>query len=340
MKRLYFTVSSVVLCLSVNSQDILEKNSNLVQTGSLCTIPQTMTYDGSTGMYYIGSDGSVEETPSINILDKDFIVVKTYSPSATLHGEIVTKRRGFVSNYLDTGEFLGEGYWGDWDTVKEERYYCSLQSILDFYDEGNCRNLCLTQTLFNDDDLYEHIEIVYESYTKKEENDRDFDGIIDEEITTNLYNAVGFKIVQDDGIVLQTITGDEHPYPSSVYKINGKYYLCCLCCANDNYYDQIYSINKNVESGIVQKVGLPMKISISPTIVSCNESICITLDGESPVDSRVTVNDVSGRAVYSTMIPAGQKSVTVDASRLSRGLNVVSVSGGNGKSVNYKVLVK
>lgn len=338
-----------MMCLGMMAQNILEETT--IKRFDFRYIPKHLTSDGKTILYSM--DGEDDETGiTFNILDENFDEVKTFKSSSTMYFHEIIKRRMFVENYLDTGEFLGEGYTGDWVTERDYDLYCSscIRPCIynldnSTFDEGQHP---LSQTLFNNDDKYEYLEVVFKQCTEKEENDRDFDGMIDEEIT-NIYNKIiGFKIVQDDGTVLQTINiepynlyvGNEPSYRFRehmyLYTINGKNYF--------GYFDEdytFYSINNDGgSSGIIHKVGSPIKVSVRPTIVNRNEPISVALDGDNAESSRVTVNDASGRTVYRTTIPAGQKQTNIDTSKFGNGLNVVTVQRNGSKVDSHKVIVK
>lgn len=238
-------------------------------------------------------------------------------------------------------------YTGDWTETKEDGYTGSCVERLDFidYDSHSTysgKSVSLTQTLFNSDSKYEYIrEKIRIEADEPYESDRDGDGQVDYEKTSYRAACTGFDIVSEDGTVLQSIdfavgTLDEG---GDILKINGKYYLIFYTYehSEDSYYSLVYSIDKG--STAVQQVGEPRRISARPSLAERNTSITV----ETPAalrDRRLTVTNAAGQTVWKQVIPAGQSSVQIDGSRLSRGLNIVNVEGDSKQDNSCKVIVK
>lgn len=244
-------------------------------------------------------------------------------------------------------------YTGDWTETREDDGGTSSMARFRFidYDSGNpCEDnpVWLTQTLFNSDSKYEYVRSKIrieagESY----EQDRDNDGVVDYEATFYRTVCVGFEIVSEDGTVLQSVdfargTLDGR-IESDILKLNGKYYLVfntyerCDSEGSENYYSLVYSIDKGTTS--VQQVGEPRRISVRPSLAERNAPITV----ETPAaqrDRRLTVTNAAGQTVWKQIIPAGQSSVQIDGSRLSRGLNIVNVEDDSKHDNSCKVIVK
>ena len=77
-----------------------------------------------------------------------------------------------------------------------------------------------------------------------------------------------------------------------------------------------------------------------PSLVGRNETLTIELSGNESNNRVVTVHDAGGRTVYRTTVPAGQKTLQINSSELSQGLNVVYVTGKNGSGIGGKIIVK
>ncbi|MBR1712715.1 MAG: hypothetical protein IJ722_04870 [Alloprevotella sp.] len=123
-----------------------------------------------------------------------------------------------------------ETFTDDWETVDNISWKRGEMEYLAFedYDDNSHpdQNFCLSQTLFNEDEKFEYIEPIYESKESiQEEYDRDGDGEID---TRTIYRGVrhiGFRIMSEDGSVLQTINTTIHRGGLDIFKINGKIYM-------------------------------------------------------------------------------------------------------------------
>lgn len=239
-------------------------------------------------------------------------------------------------------------YTGDWTETKEYNdYTISCVERLDFIDydshsTDSGKGIPLTQTLFNSDSKYEYIrDKIRIEADESYEGDRDGDGQVDYEETFYRAACTGFDIVSEDGTVLQSVdfavgTLDES---GDISKINGKYYLRYYTYEHSegNHYSLVYSIDKGTTS--VQQVGEPRRISARPSLAERNTSITV----ETPAalrDRHLTVTNAAGQTVWKQVIPAGQSSVLIDGSRLSRGLNIVNVEGDSKLDNSCKVIVK
>lgn len=185
---------------------------------------------------------------------------------------------------------------------------------------GEGYGIDISQTLFNNDDKYEYVRCIYE--------DTDGGEGFDEE--------VGFEIVNEDGKVLQSIRyATPMPWPYyEVIKINDKLYWGSRS-DYDYHYDEWYEITPGSGTGL-KKVQIPVGLSVLPSLAKRHQSITIEADDESK-NREVNIVDASGKSVWKQIIPAGQKSIRVNATKLSKGLNVVNVDGKKEKSV--KVIV-
>lgn len=190
-------------------------------------------------------------------------------------------------------------------------------------------NIYLTQTLFNTDDSYEYIKPTFEAVEETEESESK------KIVHTNFY-LTGFRIMSETGTSLASFSFETKGNTCEFHlvELNEKKYLC----ANMDGYNYYYKIDS--QSSSIKQVGSPVKASVKPTIAGRNETITVELADDAPSVESVTVTDSSGRIVYRTQIAAGQKRASIDASRLSNGLNVVSINEKNKKSTNCKVFVK
>lgn len=174
-------------------------------------------------------------------------------------------------------------------------------------------NLYVTQTLFNNDDKFEYIQ--------------------------ELEN--GFNIVSEDGTILQTVTyTNEDTYVRYIINIDNKMYIMTLSgdWRNRRYIYTLYPITRTATG--VNSVGAPKKLHVSPTLASRNEPITVDLGDSEICEREIAVVNAAGQTVFVTKVHAGEKSITIDSGKLSRGLNIVKTTSGN-KSAEYcKILVR
>lgn len=234
---------------------------------------------------------------------------------------------------------------GRWETVEDRTYYDKRGNIeqsawYDFngkslYDYGG---LTITQTLFNSDDKYEYIRTIFQQTSSTEEYDRNYDGEVDWITTYYEDETAGFEIVNEDGDVLQSIRYESLPYHHRFYliTINDKCYLAVEMENEDySYTYEWYALTPGSSTGL-KKVQAPVSVTARPAMAKRHESITIETTGDDK-NREVNIVDASGKSVWKQTIPAGQKSIRVNAAKLSKGLNVVNVDGKKEQSV--KVIV-
>lgn len=245
----------------------------------------------------------------------------------------------------------GSAYTGEWKETITYNYENYDQRTVPMpirpenYNDGifSSGEMLVSQTLFNSDDSYEYVEpicYIVNEYTN--ESDRDYDGEIDHIGSRYISHIKGFNIMSENGNILQTVEMPANIKAEYLYlfRINDNTYLCC------NGYDEennsecyiFYSITPG--STGIQQIGEPIKARVHPTVAGRNETITVELDGNGNGEKEIFVNNAAGQTVYKSNIPAGQKSVQINASSLSSGLNVVSVKSNNRKVESNKVIIK
>lgn len=251
--------------------------------------------------------------------------------------------------------YVSRSYTGEWKETKEENSYLSCDYPCDFsIQDYNANSLggyevhiMATQTLFNSDDSYEYIMPVFtiEAGTPYE-RDRDNDGETDY-IETHYYaEARAFNIVSDNGNILQTVNLPTGLCLSNMYLVtinNEQYFLCSAYKSDEGYYQDYYNVFYTIGndgSTQIQQVGEPMRTRVHPTVAGRNETITVELDGNGNGEKEIFVSNAAGQTVYKSKVAAGQKQVLINASGLSRGMNIISVRGGKGKTNSNKVIVK
>lgn len=212
--------------------------------------------------------------------------------------------------------------------------------------------LCLTQTLFNDDDAYEYLYFTIGSYVLSNyynEPDRscwDCESYIEQ---TNLrYYSVyrGFEVKSENGNTIQSISfpnGFEmESINAQIIKLSNEYYIICTGEMNDNPAILVYKINHNGGSHAVQQIGEPVRIFAYPNLVDFNQQVTIQLNGEAADknNSVMEVTNMQGQIMERRTIPAGQKQTTLPANRLAPGMNIIRVLQKGQTVGNAKVVVK
>ena len=180
--------------------------------------------------------------------------------------------------------------YGDWVEGEEYAQGIELQTWgIGFHNYDNDQlifnsedgdGLCLTQTLFNDDDQYEYLYFPISSYvisTKGNEpesptcNDCYSESTTFTEESSVFYRSAytGFNVMSETGSVLQSISfpngfvmkGYIH---AQIIKLNNEYYIICTGEMNDNATMLVYKINRSGSDMSVQQVSEPIKITDSP----------------------------------------------------------------------------
>lgn len=222
-------------------------------------------------------------------------------------------------------------------------YYCDTNNASWI---SSINQLVVTQTLFNNDEKFEYLRYITEEQETEEYYehpiwDDSTSTIIGWEIdtitTTSTYD-IGVEIVNESGSVLQSLYFETPRINEScnLVKINDKFYFIVM---GDGWAEpanpEWYVFTPGSGTGL-KKVQLPTGLSVMPSLAKRHQSITIETDDESK-NREVNIVDASGKSVWKQIIPAGQKSIRVNAAKLSKGLNVVNVDGEKEKSV--KVIV-
>lgn len=303
-RTLYTLYLLLTVCITANAQGINFKDSLKVNDcdGNIQLIPTEFTYNGKA---YLEVPEYVPDNYDREMSDS---VAENHVTIYNDELDLVTTISIPIISYPN-----GDGY---------EHYSFAYLNSLDHGDGDGA--FAMSQTFFNDDEDWEYIRPDFVAYDEMS----------------------GFSIMSSNGNVLQSVTFDNVTF-YSWYKtaeffalnMDGKNYLIAAFCA-DNYHDNycFYKIDKGTSS--VKQVGNPVKVRVNPTIARRSEPITVQLDGDFANAHSVNVVDTSGRTVYRTNIAAGQSAVSIDSSRLSQGLNIVTIQGENGTNESCKIYVK
>lgn len=243
---------------------------------------------------------------------------------------------------------------------KEEVFYTSGSSrpySLNFNDFdspfGNEREFTITQTLFNDDDKYEYLRPVYSdglsqismSYCRVSIDDMTFSlPCIVKDYGTR---PSGFQVVSEDGSVLQTVNFDGSfvggQYDPNLIRIHGKLYLAfsgdVLDEANNTMSQATLFYALDRKSNQIQKVGEHIgNVNVYPRVADRSDQITVELNDNGDIREIQVVN-ANGQTEVRIPVKEGQKSITIPANQLGRGMNVVNAVGRKGHQ-SHKVVVR
>ena len=302
------------------------------------------------------------------------MLITSLSMQAQIIGDKIENAPGSINSFLTSYNVIpqnfssdNKAYFLDGTYDEEENMYVNiyndeLQQVKSFQINGfvpvyycdvnnaswitSINELVVTQTLFNNNDEYEFLrciseEIETEEYMEIPIWDDSTSTIIGwdiDTITTIVTRNVGVEIVNEYGSVLQSLYFETSRINESynIAKINDKYYFIVM---GDDWAEpanpEWYAFSPGSDTGL-KKVQAPAGLSVMPSLAKRHQSITIETDDESK-NREVNIVDASGKSVWKQIIPAGQKSIRVNAAKLSKGLNVVNVDCEKEKSV--KVIV-
>ena len=244
-------------------------------------------------------------------------------------------------------------YTNTWKEPVREDYqiYTSPLSISRVSDVDT-NSFRLSQTLFNTDNAYEYILPIITTETEEGQEIMGWDDakqqeVVVRKITGTTIRVSGLKIVNENGATVNTITFDSNfnlgYYDQSVdiIDLDGNIYLAVEGNLKKSATESvratiIYSIDAQTNS--VRQLSMEEGMRVSPTMPRRSEMITITLEGNSDQSRQVNIVNATGRTVKRINVPAGQRSVQVNASELSTGLNIVNVSGQ--KTQACKIIVR
>ena len=227
-------------------------------------------------------------------------------------------------------------YIEEWSTTSS---YSSRERLLwgiEYWDLDNSvipeEDNFLTQTLFNTDDKYEYIMGIWDDSKETISADTYGSGA---SRTITRGGLVGFRIMSEDGSVIQEIRADVDIYMEEliVIKIGGKLYLV----VDQEEGDVLYLIDHEANSVKRMEADLG-RVLVHPRVVDRSEMITVELgDGCNAKEIQV-VNSV-GQTVKRVPVEQGQKQVSFPVEGMNRGMNIVNVMGQKA-SKGYKVIVK
>lgn len=169
-------------------------------------------------------------------------------------------------------------------------------------------DLCVTQTLFNNDDKMEFV-IIKGDYER-------------------------YKIVNEDGEVLFSILGEIE----GVFRYNGKDYL--ICYNKVDHTCDVYAINKDGGESRISKVRTLSGISASPVFAPRNCFVNVEIDEALASDGgELVIVDNSGRIVAKQPFESGQTTVPVSTGHMRAGVYNITLNTG-AEIENARIIVK
>ena len=198
--------------------------------------------------------------------------------------------------------------------------------------------LVITQTLFNDDPNYEYIERERE-YTVHTDTIWEYN--YEEDLPYYVYTWYEFqtkaiRVKSTNGSTVWEYLPEENSDCSieTILKFDNKFYMI-LREENDRVRYQLYLIKQNQG---VTKVETPSPLKVFPTLLHRDQQITVEL-GESNNASEITVVNSVGQVVKRISVEQGQRTVTIPARDLGRGLNVVNSRSSKGQG-SCKIIVQ
>lgn len=267
--------------------------------------------------------------------DEEYDVVKT---SFTIYDSQFNKLSEIIPPVYPevTASYTRMGPDGTYMETETERpyplriYQRSEQSI-----ESDA--IYLTQTLFNDDELYEWVIPTFESIPMSYQ-----DG--EYRIEGNRVMCTGFKVMSENGSTVANVT-----YPSEYYSIYNPdpdiyivgdecYLLADVGTLDGEEYYLAYAISKT--TGRVEMVGEAMKVKVSPTAPRRGTPVTVNLTGHTTGNCTVTVVSTDGRVLLSRNIEQGTTSTDINTDRFRPGMYIVNVSDGNTTHEATKIVIR
>ena len=220
-------------------------------------------------------------------------------------------------------------------------YYNADVYVLEIGHEANSQAV-ISQTLFNNDEKYEFILPVMEPLAR-------MDYYSGKQTIEYEHEAIGYKIVSEDGTVLQEIIVNE-ARDSEIYieayvlQFGDKTYFVIETyggeSGKDNDMTYFYEINKNTNS--IQKVReMQGSMRVNPTAADRNEEITISIDDDNNnVARELIITGVNGKLIERRTIPAGENTFKVNAAMMRSGMYNFTLQKKGELVDNSKVIVK
>ncbi len=242
-------------------------------------------------------------------------------------------------------------YLDEWEDPVQNNNTMSLSPVKFKIANGSDDSKYLSQTLFNNDAAYEYIMPIVTTVDMGEISYKNWDEYRQEEVvagkeTGTTARITGYNVVSDAGATVATFTFD-----GGFYRDHYNNAVDIIIMGDTKYvafsgYVKVGDVTKSAlavysidsKTSAVRRVAMEVGMHVNPTIANSSDMITVTLEGNSNEVRKVRVIDTAGRTVKAVTVPAGQRSIQLNANELSKGLNIVNVDGK--ASNNCKVIVR
>lgn len=229
----------------------------------------------------------------------------------------------------------------DITNINGDNVYYADYIDLDNYSEN--LELVFTQTLFNNDEFYEYFEYEREYVTYCDTIYSGYDPELDttyyyvEEYTYSIRKAINVKSTNGNTIWSYNPGEGYTCRLDCVLKFDNVFYLL-IQSYNENIGDETYHLYLVKQGQGIAKVDTPLPMSVFPTMLSREQYITVEL-GEDNNAREITVVNSLGQEVKRIPVGKGQRTITIPARDLSRGLNVLNTRTSKGQG-SCKVIVR
>ena len=265
---------------------------------------------------------------------------------------------GWIYKDYDEVYYVRINYTSD-EYEEVSRYNSSIRSAYcdanmwytDFISEGSPATI--SQGLFNDDNNYEFLlpEMALLEHTSYSS----YEGVL---TTYYEHEPIGFKVVSEDGTVLQRLMVNEEKDNDMrcyayIISLGNKNYLMVNSykrTISESGYDytytdevtRFYEIKKSGTGASIQKVReMRGGMNIRPTVADRDEQITITLDDDNnSVARELIITGVNGQLVERRAIPAGENTIQMNAAMMRSGMYNFTLQKKGEVVDNGKVIVK
>ena len=214
---------------------------------------------------------------------------------------------------------------------------------IDYDNLSEVHYIAFTQTLFNDDAYFEYFDYEEETYTVYDTIGAWYDeeeGVWYYEVEEyNQTYTTAINVKSANGSTIWTYRRPEGMLTCGlnfIFKLDNKYYMCIYTYNenNENRYP-LFIIKQN--QGITEINNTPF-ITAFPTMPTRDQQITVDL-GEGTNAHEITVVNGLGQELKRIPLEEGQRTVTIPARELGRGLNVLNARSDCNQG-NCKIIVR
>ncbi|MDE7442598.1 MAG: T9SS type A sorting domain-containing protein, partial [Muribaculaceae bacterium] len=241
----------------------------------------------------------------------------------------------------------------DWNLISQtsvsEYYYpVTIQQSLIQPGIKSADTFTISQTLFNNDELFEYILPIPEKYDDEVLSEKNIGDItIPVKQTFAKWRINGYKIVNELGHEICRLTlptGYDGATSMQLFDYGDEQYMTVNASIDTDSGKQtdtfVYKITREEHNAAIEQVGAPMRVDISPRLVSQSMPIDIKFSDESTQQRQIIVTSTNGVTQMVLTLSPQTLSATVDTSHLPAGMYVISVKDGESVTENCKVIIR